>query len=171
MNKFLWSRIALCALAGCALLFSAERTFATEIKGTVTATWTIYDDSKLVGDVNCMVEGGPCIVIGASNIKLHLNGFKIIGTIAGCTPDTSLNDGIDVISVNDVAILGPGAIQSFGGFGIFLLTDNDVKVQGITASDNCFSGIFLGGVTNSDIERNISVRNSMGSEDGPCGGT
>jgi hypothetical protein len=171
MNKFLWSRIALCALAGCALLFSAERTFATEIKGTVTATWTIYDDSKLVGDVTCMVKGGPCIVIGASNIKLHLNGFKIIGAIAGCTPDTSLNDGIDVISVNDVAILGPGVIQSFGGFGIFLLTDNDVKVQGITASDNCFSGIFLGGVTNSNIERNISVRNSMGSEDGPCGGT
>jgi hypothetical protein len=99
------------------------------------------------------------------------DSFKIIVTIAGCTPDTSLNDGIDVISVNDVAILGPGAIQSFGGFGIFLLTDNDVKVQGITASDNCFSGIFLGGVTNSDIERNISVRNSMGFEDGPCGGT
>lgn len=171
MNKFLWSRIALCALAGCALLFSAERTLATEIKGTITATWTIYDDSKLVGDVTCMVVGGPCIVIGASHIKLNLNGFKIIGTIAGCTPDTSLNDGIDVISLNDVAILGPGAIQSFGGFGIFLLTNNDVKVQGITASDNCFSGIFLGGVTNSDIERNISVRNSMGSEDGPCGGT
>ena len=171
MNKFLWSRIALCALAGCALLFSAERTLATEIKGTITATWTIYDDSKLVGDVTCMVEGGPCIVIGASHIKLNLNGFKIIGTIAGCTPDTSLNDGIDVTNVDDVAILGPGAIQSFGGFGIFLLTDNDVKVQGITASDNCFSGIFLGGVTNSDIERNISVRNSMGSEDGPCGGT
>jgi hypothetical protein len=171
MNKFLWSRIALGALACCALLFSAGRTLATEIKGTVTATWTIYDDSKLVGDVMCMVENGPCIVIGASNIKLHLNGFKITGTIAGCTPDTLLDDGIDVISVNDVAILGPGAIQGFGGFGIFLLTDNDVKVQGITASDNCFSGIFLGGVSNSVIERNISVRNSMGSEDGPCGGT
>jgi len=171
MNKVLWSRIALGALACCALLLSAGRTPATEIKGAVTATWTIYDDSKLVGDVTCMVENGPCIVIGASNIKLHLNGFKISGTIAGCTSDTSLDDGIDVISVNDVAILGPGAIQGFGGFGIFLLTDNDVKVQGITASDNCFSGIFLGGVTNSDIERNISVRNSMGSEDGPCGGT
>jgi hypothetical protein len=171
MNKFLWSRIALCALAGCALLFSAERTFATEIKGTVTATWTIYDDSKLVGDVTCMVEGGPCIVIGASNIKLNLNGFKIIGTIAGCTPDTSGNDGIDVISVNDVAILGPGAIQGFGGFGIFLASDNNVKVAGVTASDNCFSGIILAGVTNSSIERNLSVRNSIGSEGNPCGGT
>jgi hypothetical protein len=171
MNKFLWIRIALCTLAGCALLFSAERTFATEIKGTVTATWTIYDDSKLVGDVTCTVEGGPCIVIGASNIKLNLNGFKIIGTIAGCTPDTSGNDGIDVISVNDVAILGPGAIQSFGGFGILLASGNDMKVEGVTASDNCFSGILLAGVTNSSIERNLSVRNSKGSEGNPCGGT
>jgi hypothetical protein len=171
MNKFLWNRIALGTLACCALLFSAERTFATEIKGTVTATWTIYDDSKLVGDVTCMVEGGPCIVIGASNIKLNLNGFKIIGTIAGCTPDTSGNDGIDVISVNDVAIFGPGAIQGFGGFGIFLASGNDVKVEGVTASDNCFSGILLAGVTNSSIERNLSVRNSKGSEGNPCGGT
>jgi hypothetical protein len=171
MNKLLWSRIVLGALALCGLVLSAGRTPATEIKGTVTATWTIYDDSKLIGDVTCMVEGGPCIVIGASNVKLNLNGFKITGTIAGCTPATSFDDGIDVISVNDVAIFGPGVIQSFGGFGIFLLSDNDVKVEGVTASDNCFSGIFLGGVTNSSIERTLSVRNSMGSEDGPCGGT
>jgi hypothetical protein len=171
MNKFFWSRIALGTLACCALLLLAGRTHATEIKGTVTATWTIYDDSKLVGDVTCMVENGPCIVIGASHVKLNLSGFKITGTIAGCTPATSSDDGIDVISVDDVAVLGPGAIQAFGGFGIFLLSDNNVKVEGVTTSDNCFSGIFLGGVTNSDIERNISVRNSMGSEDGPCGGT
>jgi parallel beta-helix repeat protein len=170
MNKLL-CRIPCGALGWAALLFSAGRMPATEIKGTVTATWTIYDDSKLVGNVTCMVENGPCIVIGASHVKLSLNGFTITSTIAGCTPSTSFNDGIDVIGLEDVAVLGPGLVQKFGGFGIFLGGDSKVNVEGVTASDNCFSGILLGGTTDSNIERNVSVRNSMGSEGAPCGGT
>jgi hypothetical protein len=93
------------------------------------------------------------------------------GTSPGCTPATSFDDGVDVIQMNGVSILGPGLIQKFGGFGIFLASESDVKVRGITATDSCFSGIFLGGVTDSEIEGNTSVRNSMGSEGGPCGGT
>jgi hypothetical protein len=144
---------------------------ATKISGTISSTLTITDDSELVGDVTCTVEGGPCIVIGASKITLLLRGFTISRATAACTPDTSLNDGIDVIAVSNVAILGPGLVQAFGGFGIFLFNDSKIKVQQVTITDSCFSGIFLGVTSDSDIERNISVRNSMGSENGPCGGT
>jgi Right handed beta helix region len=174
MNQFFSNRTTLVALAFSGLLVCAGRTHATEISGTISATLTIYDDSELVGDVTCAVPavpGGPCIQFGASGIKLRLKGHTITENTPGCTPDTSSNDGIDVVGVHDVAILGPGLIQKFGGFGIGIEGASKVKVEGVTTSDNCFSGIFLGGTTDSDIERNVSVRNSIGSEGAPCGGT
>ena len=142
-----------------------------KISGTVSSTLTLTQDSELVGDVTCTVAGAPCIAFGAPNITLRLNGFTMTGTIPGCTPDTSFNDGIDVIQQNDATILGPGLIKKFGGFGVFLASESGVKIRGITVTDSCFSGIFLGSVTESEIEGNTSVRNSMGSEGGPCGGT
>ena len=144
---------------------------AIQISGTISSTLTITDNSELVGDVTCTVAGAPCITFGAPGIKLRLNGFTITGTSAGCTPATSSDDGIDVIGLSDVAILGPGLVQAFGGFGIFLFGDSKVRVERVTISDSCFSGIFLGDTTDSDVEKNTSVRNSKGSENGPCGGT
>jgi parallel beta-helix repeat protein len=147
------------------------RVQATEISGTISTTLTIYDDSELVGDVTCMVAGNPCIDFGASGIKLRLNGFTITEDITGCTSATSSQDGIDVGHVHDVAIFGPGLVQKFGGFGIGIFGSSKVRVEGVTASDNCFSGIILVGSMDSDIERNVFVRNSRGSGGAPCGGT
>jgi len=142
-----------------------------KISGTISTTLTLTTDSELVGNVTCTVSGAPCLASGAPNITLRLNGYTMTGTSAGCTPATSFDDGIDVIQTNNVTILGPGFIQKFGGFGIFLASESDVTIRGITVSDSCFSGIFLGAVTDSEIEGNTTVRNSMGSEGGPCGGT
>jgi hypothetical protein len=144
---------------------------STQISGTISSTLTITDDSELVGDVTCKVEGNACILMAAYHIKLNLNGFTMKGTITGCTQSTSLDDGIDVIGEQDVDILGPGLIQGFGGFGIFVDAASKVKIKKVTISDNCFSGIILVGTTDSDIEKNVSVRNSLGSEGNPCGGT
>ena len=144
---------------------------ATQISGTISSTLTISDDSELVGDVTCTVENGACIVIGAPHVRLSLNGFTITGTIAGCSQSTSPDDGIDVIGEQDVDILGPGLIQGFGGFGIFVDAASKVKIKKVTISDNCFSGIILVGTTDSDIEKNVSIRNSLGSQGNPCGGT
>jgi hypothetical protein len=165
--------LACFAISVLALMICAGTSQAaeTKISGTISTTVTLTQDSELVGDVTCKVVGGPCLAFGAGGIKLRLNGFTMTGTSPGCTPATSFDDGIDVIQMNDVSILGPGLIQKFGGFGIFLASESDVKVRGITATDSCFSGIFLGDVTDSKIEGNTSVRNSMGSEGGPCGGT
>jgi hypothetical protein len=170
MNQPLSHRMTLVVLAFSALLLCAGRTQATEISGTISTTLTIFDDSELVGDVTCMVAGAPCIAFGTSDIKLRLNGFTITENTPGCTPGTSSQDGIDIVGLHDVAILGPGLVQKFGGFGIFVQGAR-IKVEGVTASDNCFSGIILVRTTDSDIERNVSVRNSIGSEGAPCGGT
>jgi Right handed beta helix region len=171
MSKILCSRITISVLSVFALFVCGARVQAAEISGTYPTTLTIYDDSELVGDVKCMVSGNPCIQFGASDIKLRLNGYSITEEITGCTSGTSSQDGIDVAGVHDVAIVGPGLVQKFGGFGIGVFGASKVKVAEVTASDNCFSGIILVGSMDSDIERNVFVRNSSGSEGAPCGGT
>lgn len=171
MNQPLFHRTALVAFVFPALLFFAGRTTATEISGTYTSTVTITDNSELVGDVNCVAVAGPCIAFGASDIKLRLNGFTISGSSTDCKSSTASQDGIDVVGLHDVAILGPGLVQKFAVFGIALENATKVRVEGVTATDNCFSGIFLFKTADSDIEKNVSVRNSLGSQGNPCGGT
>jgi len=171
MSKILCSRIMFSVLSVFALFVCGARVQAAEISGTHTSTLTIYDDSELVGDVKCMVSGNPCIQFGASDIKLRLNGYSITEEITGCTSGTSSQDGIDVAGVHDVAIVGPGLVQKFGGFGIGIFSSSKVRVEGVTASDSCFSGVILVSSMDSDVARNVFVRNSSGSEGAPCGGT
>lgn len=174
MSQILSIRIRLSVLSVFALLVCGARAQATDISGTISTTLTIYDDSELVGDVTCMVAGAPCIAFGAPGIKLRLNGFTITdgaNPSSNCASSSFSEDGIQVNAQHDVAILGPGLVHKFAGLGISLLGSTKVRVEGVTTSDNCFSGIFLFGTTDSDIERNVSVRNSIGSRGNPCGGT
>jgi hypothetical protein len=165
------------ALAAFAFLASAGLAQATDIMGTISSTVTITENSQLVGDVTCKVSNAPCIKFGASAITLNLNGFSITGQAdppARCTPTGTFDpeDGIDVVAQHDVAILGPGLVQKFARVGIFLgPSTTKARVEGVTASDNCFSGILLIGASDNDIEKNVSVRNSIGSQGFPCGGT
>jgi hypothetical protein len=161
-----------------ALFLSVGTALATEISGTISQTLTIYDDSELVGSVICTVVDLPCLQFGAPGITLKLNGFTITGRANPpneCTTTARFfatsEDGIDVDAQHDVAILGPGLVQKFARVGILLSRATRSKVKGLTVSDNCFSGIFLTATTDSDIERNVSVRNAMGSNGFPCGGT
>ena len=170
MNQSLPYRITVLALGFSALFLCARPTRATDIMGTISNTMIISDDSELVGDVTCTVINAPCITFGASGIKLRLNGFSITGSSTDCTASTA-TEGIDVVSQHDVAILGPGLVQKFAVFGIALIQATKVRVEGVTTTDNCFSGIILIATTDSDIERNLSVRNSMHSGGNPCGGT
>src|SRR6516164_10530436 len=152
------------------LLVFPARLQATEISGTISSTLTITENSELVGYVTCMVVGA-CIRFGSSGIKLRLNGFTITGSATDCTAATASTFGILVTGQSNVAILGPGLVQKFAVFGVALNGANKVRVEGLTTSDNCFSGIFLAGSTDSDIEKNVSVRNSIASKGNPCGGT
>src|SRR5262245_55031534 len=101
---------------------------AEDISGTIATTRTIFNDSQLVGNVTCTMTDGPCIVFGASGIKLSLNGFTITGS---ANPDDSstcggVADGITNVTpiVNvpqtEVQILGPGMVEKFRRHGILI---------------------------------------------------
>jgi parallel beta-helix repeat protein len=147
---------------------------APDISGTITSTLTIFEDAQLVGNVTCMVAEGPCIAIRASGIALRLNGFALTGPAeppTNCATSAALEDGIAVVGQSDVAILGPGLVQSFRRHGMFLSQSSGVTVRQVTSAHHCFSGMQLAAVTNSDIEENVSVGNAVASGVSPCGGT
>jgi hypothetical protein len=157
-----------------ALVFCAGSTYATDISGTITTTVTIMDNSRLVGDVTCTVNGGPCIILGAPGLTLDLNGFTMTGLAdpqTGCGTGggtAALEDGIEVNAQTGIIIRGPGLVQRFRRFGIRLLNSMGATVIGVTASTNCLSGIFLNGGSDHVLENNVSVRN--GDPNNPCGG-
>src|SRR5262245_12626272 len=118
---------------------------AADIGGIISSTLTITDDSQLVDDVTCTVTGAPCIAIGASNVKLELNGFTMTGQADAQTacqggPSTFpavLEDGIDVNMQAGVTIRGPGLVQRFRGTGIYAYNNSSrLTVTGVTVSTN-----------------------------------
>jgi hypothetical protein len=177
MSQTLYSRITLSVFSVFALFVCGARAQATDISGTISTTLTIFEDSELVGDVTCMVTDGPCVKFGAPDITLKLNGFTITGRADppnNCTSTSVFapEDGILVPSQHDVAVLGPGLVQKFRRFGIFLAPGTTkATVKHVTVSHNCFSGIQVSGTTDSDIEKNVSVRNASASAGFSCGGT
>ncbi len=89
---------------------------ATDISGTIASTLTLSEDSQLVGDVTCTVTGAPCIAFGASGLTLKLNGFTMTGLANLQTPCATNGPGeigIDINTLNDETILGPGIVQGF----------------------------------------------------------
>lgn len=167
-NQKIWGAAGLAAMT-----FAAGTGQATDIQGTISSTMVITEDSQLVGDVTCTVQGAECIQIGASNVRLTLNGFTMTGQgnpPDGCPaggPPANVERGIVVGVRSKVQILGPGVIQRFRGWGIFLNGSTQVSVRHVTLSSNCLSGIQLI-ANNNDLEGNICVRN--GSTEAGCGG-
>src|SRR5262245_23413094 len=49
------------------------------VSGTLTRTFTIVDNTELVGDVICDVTAVPCFSFGVSDVEFRLNGFSITG--------------------------------------------------------------------------------------------
>ncbi len=145
---------------------------AAKISGTISATLTVTEDSRLAGDVTCSVTGAPCISIAAANVTLDLNGFTITGqadALTGCNASgTGGESGITVTGQSGVIIRGPGIVQRFRGFGISLSNATANTITGVTTATNCFSGIFLTGGALNELDGNISIRNGNGVN--PCGG-
>ena len=167
LKAFAWLASFLVALFVCT---GSAR--ATDISGTITATLTIMEDSKLVGDVVCTVSGAACIAFGAPGVALDLNGFNITGLgdpLTGCAGTSTAGEiGIDVSGLKDVIIRGLGLVQRFRFAGIRLNNATGATVTGVTTSTNCWSGIWAVGGGDHTLERNVAVRN--GSLTNPCGG-
>jgi hypothetical protein len=163
-----------------ALLVCAGRAQATDLSGTISSTLTIFDDTRLVGDVTCAVPltvagANPCIAFGADHIKLSLNGHTITGGIApptGCSLPTDAEFGVGILAAgrSDVEIEGPGVIQAFERWGILLQSSDHVAVREVTVNHNCWSGMQTISTLQSNFEKDIWVNNAAGSNGAACGG-
>ena len=143
-------------------LFGAAPAQATDISGTITATVTITQDSRLTGDVTCSVTGAPCIQFGAAGIELRLDGHVMTGNGArdSCPSSTPKEDGIFTNGQLRVAVLGPGIVRRFRQRAIEV-TGNESVVKGVTVLSTCQEGILVGGAQNL-IEDNSVSRASLG---------
>jgi len=145
---------------------------AAKIRGVISATTAIAEDSQLVGDVTCTVTGVPCLDITAPKVTLDLNGFAISGLgdpKTGCSGSSAAGaeHGIRVLNQTGVVIRGPGIVQLFRGHGIVVNGSSGGTITGVTTSTNCLSGIIVLGTSNL-LENNVSVAN--GNLNAPCGG-
>lgn len=160
-------------MLGAALTLAPRPALADDISGAIPLTLVITDNSQLVGHVTCTVTGAPCILFGASNIKLRLNGFIISGLAdpnrgcgrSGNVPD---EDGIDTGGMSHVEIEGPGLVRRFRNHGIDMSGGTQNKVDRVTVSTNCNVGIHVMS-DDSDVEDSTAVRNSS-INNAPCGG-
>src|SRR5579872_234208 len=112
--------------------------YAGPLCGTITGQITIIGNTWLTGNVSCQVTGAACIVFGANNISLKLNGYTITGqgeargssTWGTCPSETPSERAIDTDLRNSVTILGPGLVGEVREVGI-LVTGKNSLVQNV----------------------------------------
>ena len=168
-----WLELA-AAVGAAAVIFGSTVRAADEVSGLITRTYMIVEDTDLTGDVVCDVgTGTSCFAFGASDVELRLNGFTITGRADATTACGGVliggENGISSNSRNNVGVRGPGLVQRFRSHGVAVLASTDVRVQDLTASTNCGSGVFIAATSFATlVEGIVSVRN--GSTASPCGG-
>jgi nitrous oxidase accessory protein NosD len=70
-----------------------------------------------------------------------------------------------------VVVRGPGLVQRFRGHGVQVTASNEARVEGLTVSTNCGSGIFVLGTSfGALIEGNTTLRNGSTVAGASCGG-
>jgi hypothetical protein len=167
-------RILVVAVCGAAVLLVASTASATDIRGTISSTVVITEDSQLVGNVTCTMTGTPCISFGASGIALKLNGFSITGLadpVTGCGGGQVAGEsGVNIAGLRGAIVQGPGIIQRFRAHGIIVTgASSRVLVTQVTMTTNCMAGIIVTGAsTDNEVVANIGLNN--GSSAAPCGG-
>jgi hypothetical protein len=144
------------------------------VSGLITRTYVIVENTDLTGDVTCDVTGAACFSFAAPDVELRLNGFSITGkadpTTACAGAGLTANEG-GILTNNQprVTVRGPGVVQRFRQHGVWVAGSQDARVESITASTNCGSGVFIAANSFGTLVEGItSVRN--GSAAAPCGG-
>ena len=162
------------AVFAVAVLFESTA-FADQLSGRITRTYVLVENTELTGDVTCEVENAPCITFGGSDIELKLNGFTITGradAATGCNGATfGLESGISTTGSRNASVRGPGMIQRMRGRGVWVTGSTNARVQDLTVSTTCSSGIFVAADSfGTVIERVVAVRNGASAPGVPCGG-
>ena len=170
MRRSMW---VLASLVGTMLTLVPASASSEDLSGFISTTRVIREDSRLVGDVTCTVTGAPCISFGAPRISLRLNGFALTGQADPTSACGGMvqggEQGISSNGQTDVEVLGPGVVQRFRADGILFVGTLVGKVEGVTVTTNCQSGIRVGPTASRiSVAGNIAVRN--GATGAPCGG-
>lgn len=149
---------------------------ADRVSGLLTRTYMIVEDTDLVGDVTCDVGNNlPCFSFGASNVELRLNGYTITGradAITGCGGAAFAGEAaVTTNNMTGVGVRGPGMIQRFRGDGVTVAGSRDARVENLTVSTNCMSGVrVLATSFGTLVQGNVSVRNGSSMPGLLCGG-
>ena len=169
-----WSRLSLFIPLAVVVGVGSAPSAADSVSGLITRTYVIVEDTDLTGDVTCDVTGAPCFSFGAPGVELRLNGFSITGkadAVTACTGagQTANEAGILTNNQPGVTVRGPGLVQRFRNHGVFVTGSQDARVENLTASTNCASGVFIAANAFGTLVEGITaVRN--GSPTAPCGG-
>jgi hypothetical protein len=168
-----WKTVTLLGLAITAVATAASAQH--RVSGTITRTYTIVETTELVGDVTCAVTAGPCFAFGAHDVELRIGGFRITGPadpITGCGGASVASEpGISTAGSRNVTVRGPGLIERFRGDGIFVTGSTGARVELVTVSTNCMSGIRVASnAFDTTVQDNIAVRNGSSMPGFPCGG-
>jgi hypothetical protein len=174
-NMARFAHWVLAASVGTLLVLPAGTASAEDISGLISTTRVIREHSRLIGNVTCMVTGAPCIMFGAPRITLRLEGFAMTGQAdanTGCGGALQANEqGISSGGQADVEVRGPGVVQRFRSDGVFFTGTLRGKVEGITVTTNCQSGIRIAATASQiTINSNIAVRNGNTQTGLACGG-
>lgn len=146
------------------------------VSGTITRTFSIVADTDLTGDVTCEVaDGTPCFSFAVPDVQLRLKGFAVTGKgnpTTGCGGTVTAGEvGVTTNGQSRVGISGPGLIQRFRHHGVLVAASFDTRLEALTVSTNCGSGIFvLASSVGTLIEGNTAVRNGSSVAGQACGG-
>jgi hypothetical protein len=174
MHRRKWSQLAVFVPLAAMFGFGSAPSAADSVSGLITRTYVIVEDTDLTGDVTCDVTGAPCFSFGASGVQLRLNGFTITGkadsfTACAGAALTANEGGVYTNNQNNVVVNGPGLVQRFRQHGVWVAGSQDTRVENLTASTNCGSGVFIAANSFGTLVEGItSVRN--GSAAASCGG-
>ena len=169
-----WPVIAAFVSLSATLGFGSPPLAADSVSGVITRTYVIVEDTYLTGNVTCEVTGAPCFSFGAPGVELRLNGFTITGradSVTACAGAalTPNEGGILTNNQNRVSVRGPGLVQRFRQHGIWVAGSQEARVEDLTVSTNCGSGVFIAANAFGTLVEGITaVRN--GSAAAPCGG-
>ena len=126
---------------------------------------TITTDTTLTQDlVDCANNG---IVIGADNITLDLNGYRVDGdgrSFAGCVQGEICDAGLLNFSHGGVTVTG-GSVQEFS-FGALVVAAGQNRVLNISAKNNRFVGIGVVSCRQSVVRDSSGIHNGGGDGDG-----
>jgi hypothetical protein len=155
---------------------AATPALADRVSGTLTRTFVIVEDTDVIGDITCDVPNGTaCFSFGAPDVELRLNGFSLTGradAATGCGGlATNGEAGITTNNMSRVTVRGPGLVQRFRGDGITVAGSTGARVENLTMSTNCMSGVrILATSFGTLVERTLTVRNGSTAAGFICGG-